>query len=280
MKKFILILFPISALAQTGSEILLMDLKLSKNGMEISNPKNVTNHSGYDNQPFFHIDEPILYYSSFNEDGRSDIRSYNYKTGKTTNITTTQEREYSPTLTPDKNYLSCIIQRDNNAQDLGKYPLDGGEPVVLIDDLIVGYHAWLNESNLLLFVLGNPQTLQAYHVPSKTGTIVATKIGRSLHAIPNSSSISFVDKSDESSWIIRKYSNKDEISEIAETLSGREDLAWTPDGRIVMSDGEKLFWYNKENTKWIPVKMDTPLKGATRLAISSDGKKLAVVVSE
>ncbi|NJN41459.1 MAG: hypothetical protein HC811_03675 [Flammeovirgaceae bacterium] len=169
--------------------------------------------------------------------------------------------------------MSCIIQRDNNAQDLGKYPLEGGEPIVLIDDLIVGYHAWLDDMNLLLFVLGDPQTLQAYHLPSKTGTIVATKIGRSLHRIPNLNAISYVDKSDESSWKIMKYNQRDEITMIAETLPGREDLAWTPDGRIVMSDGERLFWFNQESSKWTPVKMNATLKGVTRLAISSDGKK-------
>ncbi|NJN41460.1 MAG: hypothetical protein HC811_03680 [Flammeovirgaceae bacterium] len=58
MKKLIFLLLPISVMAQTGSEIMLMDLKLSKNGIEVSNPKNVTNHPGYDNQPFFILMNP------------------------------------------------------------------------------------------------------------------------------------------------------------------------------------------------------------------------------
>ena len=116
-----------TAIAQMGSEILLFDLKIKKNKITLSNPKNITNHPGYDNQPGFNRDEPVVYYSSFNDEGRSDIKSYNYQTGVTTSVTTTNEREYSPTQTPDKNYISCIIQRDNGAQDLGKYPLTGGE---------------------------------------------------------------------------------------------------------------------------------------------------------
>ena len=144
MKKvlcFALVLMSMMAYAQTGSEILLFDISVSKSKVSIKNPVNVTNHPGYDNQPFFHTTRPILYYSSFNDDGRSDIMSYNYETRKSRAFTRTSEREYSPTLTPDAKFVSCIIQRDNGAQDLGKYPLDGGEAVTLIDSLIVGYHA-------------------------------------------------------------------------------------------------------------------------------------------
>ncbi|MFN8890690.1 MAG: TolB family protein, partial [Cyclobacteriaceae bacterium] len=87
--------------AQTGSEVFLFDLQSKKAKLTLSNPKNITNHNGYDNQPSFHSDKPLIYYSSFNDDGRSDIKIFNYKTGKTTNLTKTSEREYSPTLTPD-----------------------------------------------------------------------------------------------------------------------------------------------------------------------------------
>ncbi len=91
MKYRLILLLTFSAsalLAQTGSEILLFDLKVKKDKITISNPKNITNHKGYDNQPSFHTDQPVVYYSSFNDDGRADIKSYNYKTGETTAITT------------------------------------------------------------------------------------------------------------------------------------------------------------------------------------------------
>lgn len=282
MKKlFVLLLLPLSVLAQTGSEIMLLDLKLSKSGMEVSNPINITNRPGYDNQPSFHPDQPHVYYSSFNEEGRSEIKQYNFLTKETINITITSEREYSPTVTPDKQFLSCIIQRDNNEQNLGKYPIQGGTPVVLIDDLIVGYHAWMDEDQLILFVLGEPMTLRLYSLPTKTNKILGEKIGRSLHSIPSQKAMSFVDKSVEGNWKIKKLDSKSlAVSEIGTTLSGREDLAWTPDERVVMSDGEKLFYLNTKNSAWEEVKMDSAMKGITRIAISKDGKKIAVVVSE
>ncbi len=272
-------------LAQTGSEILLFDLQVKSGKVIISNPKNVTNHKGYDNQPSFHTDQPILYYSSFNDDGRADILSFNYKTGSTTAITKTPEREYSPTLTPDKSSLSCIIQRDSGAQNLGKYPIDGGEPVVIIDNMTVGYHAWMDNSHLALFILGEPHTLHYLRLPTKRDTILAQNIGRSLHKIPSERAISFIQKTADNNWEIKKLESANmTITTVAATLPGREDIAWTADKKIISSDGTKIYFLDPVNgKKWIEVSVESGselLKGVTRLSVNTKGDKLAVVVAE
>ena len=171
---------------QTGSEIILFDLKINDGQIFLSNPINITNHKGYDNQPSFHPSKPIIYYASFDDSSRSDIKFYNYQTGKTSNLTVTREREYSPTVTPDGKFISCIIQRDNGAQDLGKYPIEGGQPEVLINNLVVGYHVWIDQNRLLLFVLGDSNTnaLHYYNLSAKSDSVIADNIGRSLHKIP------------------------------------------------------------------------------------------------
>ena len=288
MKNLLLLCFWISstaAFAQTGSEIFLFDVKEKKGKLILTNPQNVTNHVGYDNQPSFHSDQPILFYSSFNEEGRADIKQYNYKTNITKNITTTNEREYSPTLTPDKKYVSCIIQRDNGVQDLGKYPLDGGDPIVLIDNLTVGYHVWADNSHVALFVLGKesaPNTLHYLQLPTKKDTILAENIGRSLHKVPKESAITYVHKISDTNWVIKKLNTNTLQSEtLATAFPGREDIAWTSSGLILSSDGSKL--YHLRGTEWkeIVLKESIPaLKGITRLAVSPRGDKMAVVVSE
>jgi hypothetical protein len=268
--------------AQTGSEIYLFDMKIKKGKVTLSNPVNITNHSGYDNQPSFHNSEPIVYYASFNEEGRSDIKSYNIKTEKTTNITNTSEREYSPTLTPDQGYLSCIIQRDNNAQDLGKYPVVGGEPTVIVNNLTVGYHVWADNSHVAMFILGTPNTLHYLRLPTKDDTVVAENIGRSLHRIPDQRAISFVHKVTEKDWLIKRLDTETmKITTIGETLPGREDIAWTPGGMIISSDGARLYYQSKEKT-WVEIPFEpvAGVKGITRLAVNASGDKLAVVVSE
>ncbi len=287
MKKLILIvliIFPFSLCAQQppGTEIYLFDLTIKKSKIQLSNPQNITNHAGYDNQPFFHPDKPSIYYSSANAEGKTDILEYNYTTKATRNITTTPEREYSPTVTPDKKFLSCIIQRDNGEQNLGKYPIEGGEPIVLINTLTIGYHSWITPERLLLFVLGDTMTLHQYDLGTSKDIILAKNIGRSLHKIPNTSSMSFVHKISEGEWLIKKINENGVIETITAALRGREDLAWTPDGKILMSDGKDLFYIQPGKSGfWQQIIIPfTPSGNITRLAVNVDGNKIALVVNE
>jgi hypothetical protein len=265
------------------TEIYLFDLVIKKRKVSLANPVNVTNRKGYDNQPLFHPDDARLFYASADADGRTNILVYNYESGTTTTVTNTPEREYSPTVTPDKQYVSSIIQRDDGSQDLGKYPIGGGEAEIIIDNLIVGYHAWLDENHVLVFVLGSPNSLRLYAVREKKDLLISENIGRSLHRIPGTNDISFVSKQ-EKEWSIKKYIWKDgSIEIIAPTLPGREDLAWTPDQKIIMSDGEQLFFWNTKGPgKWtaIPLPPEKLFSGITRIAVNSKGNKIALVVNE
>lgn len=286
MKNFIviaLILVAQSAICQPpGTEIYLFDLTLKKGGISLRNPKNITNRAGYDNQPFFHPDKPIVYYASADDSSRTDIIQYNYQTGTTQKFTETHEREYSPTVTPDKKFISCILQRDNGAQDLVKYPIDGGYPLIIINSLTVGYHAWVDSDNLVVFALGQPNTIRWYSIKEKKDWLISDHVGRSIHKIPGSGSISFVDKT-LPDWIVKSVSQRDgDTKMITQTLHNREDLTWTPDRRILMSDGEKILYWEPGLHNWLPVeiKSDVALKGITRMAVNAKGNKLAVVVSE
>jgi hypothetical protein len=277
------------SLAQGDSEIYLFDLSFKKDKVSISNPVNISQHKGYDNQPSFHPSLPLIFFSSAAEDGRTDILSYDYKKNGKKSITQTQEREYSPTVTLDQQSLSCIIQREDGTQDLGKYPIDGGEPALIINTLKVGYHVWADNSHLGLFILGTPEkpasTLHYILLPMKKDTILAENIGRSLHKVPGETAFSFVHKVSEKEWLIKKFNSQTKAtSNVTATLPGKDDLAWLPDGKIVMSDGTKIFFNQPgKNTTWTDVTVSSGaevLKGVTRLAVSPDGKKLAVVVSE
>ena len=129
---FLILTFSHSCFGQTGSEIILFDLKVKKGKIILSSPENITHHKGYDNQPSFNPTQPIIYYSSFDDSGRSDIKYYNYKTKQTANLTTTSDREYSPTVIINRNFKSFIIQRNNGLKPLGKYTMKGVNATVLI----------------------------------------------------------------------------------------------------------------------------------------------------
>ena len=276
-----------SAYAQAGSEILLFDLKLKKGKVILANPANITNHPGYDNQPYFDVEEPVVYYSSFNDDGRADILAYNFRAKKRTNITTTFEREYSPTLTPDRRYISCIIQREDGAQDLAKYPVEGGDPFVLINSLKVGYHAWADDSHIALYVL-EPEDKNSLHfikLPTKRDTIVASNIGRSLHKIPHERAISFIQRGESQSQVMRFNYEKMTVAVITPTIGEGDHVTWTPTGLLLMSDGTKLYYFNPHHSHrgWKDVEVVSGaelLKGVTRIAVNSDGTRIAVVIAE
>ncbi len=290
MKKWVWTVFifvSLSSFGQTGSEIILFDLKIKNGQVVLSNAANITNHKGYDNQPSFHPSQPIIYYSSFDDSSRSDIKHYNYKTAKTSNLTVTREKEYSPTVTPDNKFISCIIQRDNGAQDLGKYPIAGGQPEVLINNLIVGYHAWAAKDRLLLFVLGDSSsnTLRNYNLSAKSDSIIATNIGRSLHKIPGQNAMSFIQKTSAKESLVQRLDLATGIiSTMASTLPGQDHITWLQNNVIVSGSADKLFSFRVGIDKeWQPVIIEgdiSMLKTITRLATNADNTKLAVVVSE
>lgn len=283
MKKFAFILSIISfsgAFAQSATEVYLFDLNLLKTGeITVGNGINVSKHAGYDNQPYFHPEKQLLYYTSARSGGQTDILAFDYKTGQTVEVTRTPESEYSPTVTPDKNFISCIIMRDK-VQDLGKYPMAGGKPEILVNNLTVGYHAWLGQDDLILFVLGEPLTLHRYNTTSKKDAVIASVVGRSIHKVPGENAVSFIDRSTGTHGTIKKVLADGSITEITKTVLGQDDIAWLPDGRIISSDGRSLLVFNpKKERNWQPVRGPV-LNGISRLAVSSDGKKIAVVVSE
>jgi hypothetical protein len=95
--------------------------------------------------------------------------------------------------------------------------------------------------------------------------------------------MSFVHKKPDGQWMIKRLDcNTLEVSEIAPTIEGKEDLAWMPDGKILMSNGTEILWLDPVGSKkWNQLIMPKAnLTGITRLAVSPDGMRVAVVADE
>lgn len=151
---------------------------------------------------------------------------------------------------------------------------------MLVNDLIVGYHVWLDDHRVLLFVLGEPATLQVYDLNSGQHKIVGTSPGRSLHRIPQRAQFSFVEKG-ESGWSVRSLDPATlQTDHIFQAIPGHEDIAWLPNGWIISSDGNKLMVFKPGGHSWEEVAFDAGLKGITRLAVEASGKHIAIVASE
>lgn len=280
---FILCLTASPLQAQNNTEVYLFDLNKDGETYRLSNPVNISNNEGYDNQPSFLPDGSGILFSS-TRNGQTDVIHYNISDGSNMWLTDSKGSEYSPTVMPDGKHFSTIILEEDGTQKFWKYPLTGGKNELLIGDIVIGYHAWYNQNTLYSFVLGEPPTLQKTNIKTGNNSVITEYPGRSLHKIPGSGHISFVDKGDSTQWIIKSINpNEGTITSISNTLIGSEDMAWSPSGNIFMGKGSILYTKNPdENTKWVESAdlSAYDLSGITRLAISPAGNKIAVVVQQ
>ncbi len=278
-----LVFMAVVGFAQPSTEVYLFDLKMDGSNIVVTNPRNISNNEGYDNQPHFMPDGESLLFTS-NHDGQTDIIRYYIEAERKERLTNTPGSEYSPTPTPDGRHFSSILLEQDGTQLLWQYSLSSGKASILVKDLKIGYHAWVDENQILSFVLGDPNTMQLNAVVKTQNKIVAQNIGRSLHRIPASNLMSFIHKENENEWFVKTYdSESGEIKKLLHTLSGSEDMAWIDGKTILMGNDGKLYkWQHGIDKNWVLVKdfAEFELQGISRIASSPTGDKIAVVVNQ
>lgn len=263
-----------------GTDIFLFDFNPSSKE-DLLNGKNITQREGYDNQPSFTPDSKSVLYTSM-LDKQADIYRYDIENEKISQVTNTPETsEYSPYVMPNSKDISVVMVEKDGVQRLWKYSEDGRSEPVIQDILPVGYYTWADKNTTAMFVLGQHNTLHVFNKEISKHNIVQEDIGRSIHKIPNKNSISFVHKLNDKKFVIKSLTLDDLKEEkITDTLSGSEDYVWTSDGKIIMGNKSDLFIYNP-NTKgsWQKIAnlKNYGIQEILRLAISPDGKKLALV---
>jgi hypothetical protein len=250
-------------------------------GTTVGAPQRVTDREGYDNQPQFLPDGSGLVYSSIGAGGTSDIWLYDLVSGEAAVLVETPESEYSPTPIPGRAAISVVRDYGDLVQQLWAFPLDGGTPELLLPDVNpVGYHAWADGNDLLLFVLGEPMTLQGATVGPGAGRVLAENPGRALARIPGSTEMSFVDLSDDDEWWVTAVDLASGATRrLMPTLEGRQDCAWAPDGALWMGDDSKLYRWPPGGEAWqLIADLDAAgIHGMTRLAFDASGARLALV---
>jgi dipeptidyl aminopeptidase/acylaminoacyl peptidase len=252
------------------------------NAIKVDQIRNITSRKGYDNQPSFFPDGQKLFYTSIRDSKQADIFLFEIANQKTTQITSTEESEYSPTVMPDGKFFSTVRVEKDETQRLWKFPIGGGgaRPELILREIKpVGYHAWLNSNSVALFILGEPPTLQVADVTSGKARTVASNIGRGMSKIPGKQSLSFVSKETETKWTLKEWDpSTGETKELATTLPESEDIGWTPDGTLLSASGSKVYRLSAEK-QWEEI-ADLAAKGLsriTRIAVSPKGNWIAIV---
>ncbi len=189
---------------------------------------------------------------------------------------------------PDGAHISVVRVEADGTQRLWKVGLDGGTPsLVLAGVKPVGYHAWVDADTVALFVLGSPATLQIADIRSGKAEIVARGIGRSVLRTP-SGAVSFVRQVRAAPDVPPTYTIEQvgaAGSPAAAVLispvpgSGDPDLAWTPDGTLLMAHGGTLYSWRTGESQWTAAAdlAALGLAGVSRLAVSPRGDRIAIV---
>lgn len=282
------------AAAPPSTDIYVATLSISGGAIRVGRPVNISQSPGYDNQPSFTPDGTGVLFTSdrASKQGSSqmDIFRHDLASGAVSRVTSTDESEYSPTVTPDGSHISVIRVEKDGTQRLWQFQLDGTNPSVVLEHVKpVGYHAWLDASRLALFVLGPPATLQLADARTGGAEVIAKNIGRSIQKIPGGGA-SFVEQQGQGAD--RKLMVNELVLDgakasvrplIGAVAGAREaDLAWTPDGTLLIAHGGSLYAWKKGEAEWRAVADlgALGLKNVSRLAVSPGGDRIALVAAQ
>ncbi len=270
--------------AQPNTDVYVFDLNIKNNKVELSNPKNISNNDGYDNQPSFLNDTSVLFSSTRSD--QTDIRLFNIEAGSISSwiSDTPTGSEYSPLKIPNKNAVSAIRLDLDGLQRLYQYDIKTGNSKPILKNQKVGYHVWYNEHILVTTVLiENRMDLVVSNLKDKTNYTFQKNVGRSLSKIPNTDLVSFISK-EENSWQIKSLNPiTGATKNIVNTYGKSEDICWLKDGSILTGDGKSILRINpKSDVQWEQIQYfkEDEINNITRIAISENSKRLAFVAEE
>jgi len=282
---------PTPVAAPPATDIYLVPLSAGLASMKAAKPVAISVAPGYDNQPMFSPDGSRLLFAA-NRDGKQiDIFMFDRASGRVSQLTQTAENENSPTFVPagigEAGGFSVVQTEPDRSQRLWRFNAAGKKPQLLLSEVKpVGYHAWVEPDHLAMFMLGQPATLQVARVASGKAEVVARDIGRSLHRIPGTRHVSFVQRESPAEfWIKQIDIDTRQVAPIVRTAEGSSDrdYAWMPDGQtILMSAGTRILSWTTGATGWTEV-CDVAafqLGAVSRLTVSPNGDAVAVVVAE
>jgi hypothetical protein len=279
-----------SVQAQDSSDIYLGKLNLWDK-QAVTNLVQLTNSNDYTNQPYFFGHDKVYFTQMLKEEEteQTDIFVYNIMSKELTNLTQSPESEYSPTPLPMGKEMSVIRVNSAGKQEL--WALDEvGQPVEHLVPAVepVGYHVWLNKQELLLFVLGEPNTLQRVDISKKDKkpVLIDSIIGASLYQFQNSNW--FLYSKTEAGNTLKAYNRRsNKTIEVTAMPEGSQYFSLSATGHVISSDGNALYQRQliakgerlEAQGSWevMPILVEKCQSGISRTAISHHGGMIALV---
>jgi hypothetical protein len=269
-------------IAQTNTEVFVMDLEFSENGFNIESFKNVSNNPGYDSQPFFIDNEQIVYARTY--DNLTDIIKYHLKNKSLINISETKiGGEYSPQKIPNSNYYAAVRLDTTGLQRLYKYDSDSKQSSLLFKNLQIAYYSFYDENRLLSSVLSGANLDLVYSdISKKLNDTLLVKVGRSIHKVPNTiDTMSYTSVNDEGNMDVFQLDITTlESFFVSQLPVGIQDHIWLDESTLLIGSLDKLFLldlFGNGDWKLVADLSKYNIKDISRLAVNPDGSKLAMV---
>jgi hypothetical protein len=283
------ILFQVNILAQGVTDLYLFNLVKTADGQyHVHGPKLLSgfNPGGYTNQPFFTAYGDLLVSVRKAGEMQNDIWLLSPNTKKYRQLTNTKSNEYSPQLEQNKLNYSVVRQVEGEPidQQVFQFPVSGGNYESLTPDIKdIGYYAWLKPGELALYRIEKESNrLVSYMSADHKFKPITTAVGRTLIS-DGKGSVYYVHKFSDTYWYLKKFSNTSAVIDIiAETPSKSEDFALAQDGTFFMGKDQKLMYLtaaDKNNWKECADLSAYGIHHITRMALSPDGKQLAIVAT-
>lgn len=285
-----LLMFPLTLAAQGPGkfDILLFSLNKSADSIwRVDAPRFLSgfNKGGYNNQPAFFSNNELWITAQFPQDSQTDLMALDLGARSFQKVTNTPKTgEFSPTLMPGGKRFSAVRVEEDGNQRLWSFPLDrsdNGRPE-LSKIYNVGYHCWLRDTLVALFIVGDngqPHTLQVAGLKGQKLQRIGSNVGRCLIKRPDGKLL-FVQKPTEQTWFIKTWDPTNNQQDIVVKIpTGVEDFVLLPDGTFIAGSGASLMHWKAGADEWKEVANLSKygVKKITRMAVSKDGK-LAVVV--
>lgn len=284
MKKifFTLLLFTTAIFSQTETEVYVYDIVETKNKIDLQNGINISNSKGYDSQPYFFDDKRVIFAATRN--GNTDIALYDLKQNNPSlyYISNTENGgEYSPQRIPNSSNVSAVRLDKDGLQRFYSYNYKTKISKELIADLKVAYPTWYNANTVIaVSIINDSLELYVVDLKKKTHISVAKNVGRSVHKIPNSNLVSFINKENKDAWLLQSLNPVTKEIKTITPIGTSEDITWLPNGTFLISKNKSIYQFNPEkdkNPRLFYSFSDENINNISRMAINASGTKIAIV---
>lgn len=262
------------------TDIWLFKIEKKANKYTYTNPLNITQRVGYDNQPTFTEDGKYILYVCIDSSKQADIYQYNISKKTRINITKSDVSEYSPTILPNGLGFSAVVVEKDSSQRVWEFDFNGKFNKISHQGTdSIGYHTWLNADTLLYYKLTDPHSLRILNIKTHEDVWLCDFPTRAFKKIGSSSQFIYAIK-DSVKTEFRIYNSAiRESKSYTIYASLNEDFIWHHELGLIKSENSDLMNYNEKTKNWELLFSFSSLgiKKITRFVFDNKTNQLAIV---